>query len=120
MGIFGIDYSTPDGTGVRDYIHVEDLADLHVLALDYLAKGGSSEVFNCGYGRGFSVREVIDTVRKIGAKEFQVHEQPRRAGDAAQLVANSAKVKKAFNWQPKRDDLDLICRTAYEWEKSQQ
>lgn len=118
VSIFGTDYLTPDGTGVRDYIHVEDLADLHVLALDYLSNGGKSEFFNCGYGHGFSVREVIDMVRKVSGKEFRVKEEPRRAGDAAQLVANSAKVKKAFNWQPKRNDLELICRTAYEWEKS--
>lgn len=118
VGVFGSDYPTPDGTGVRDYIHVEDLADLHVLALDYLCNGGKSDVFNCGYGLGFSVREVINTVRKVSGKEFEVIEQPRRAGDAAQLVANSSKVQKAFNWQPKRNDLELICRTAYEWEKS--
>lgn len=117
VGIFGTDYSTPDGTGVRDYIHVEDLADLHVLALKYLSDGGSSQIFNCGYGRGFSVREVIDTVRKVSGVNFKVIEQPRRAGDAAQLVADSSKIRKAFAWTPKYDNLELICRTAYEWEK---
>lgn len=117
VGIFGTDYPTPDGTGVRDYIHVEDLADLHVLALNYLNEGGKSEIFNCGYGHGFSVREVIDTVKKVSGVDFKVEEQPRRAGDAATLVADSSKVRKAFNWTPKRDNLELICKTAYEWEK---
>lgn len=118
VGIFGTDYPTPDGTGVRDYIHVEDLADLHVLALNYLNEGGKSEIFNCGYGHGFSVREVIDTVKKVSGVDFKVEEQPRRAGDAATLVADSSKVRKAFNWTPKRDNLELICKTAYEWERS--
>lgn len=117
VGIFGTDYPTPDGTGVRDYIHVEDLADLHVLALNYLNEGGKSEIFNCGYGHGFSVREVIDTVKKVSGVDFKVEEQPRRAGDAATLVADSSKVRKAFNWTPQRDNLELICKTAYEWEK---
>ena len=117
VGIFGTDYSTPDGTGVRDYIHVEDLADLHVLALQYLNEGGKSEIFNCGYGHGFSVREVINMVKKVSGVDFKVEEQPRRAGDAATLVADSSKVRKAFNWTPKRDNLELICKTAYEWEK---
>lgn len=117
VGIFGTDYPTPDGTGVRDYIHVEDLADLHVLALKYLNEGGKSEIFNCGYGHGFSVREVIDTVKKVSGVDFKVEEQPRRAGDAATLVADSSKVRKAFNWTPQRDNLELICKTAYEWEK---
>lgn len=118
VGIFGTDYPTPDGTGVRDYIHVEDLADLHVLALNYLNEGGKPEIFNCGYGHGFSVREVIDTVKKVSGVDFKVEEQPRRAGDAATLVADSSKVRKAFNWTPKRDNLELICKTAYEWERS--
>lgn len=117
--VFGTDYPTQDGTGVRDFIHVEDLADLHVRALEYLSNGGKSDVFNCGYGRGFSVREVIETVCRISGNTIQVIDEPRRSGDAAQVVANSTKVKNAFNWQPKRNDLDLICRTAYEWEKHQ-
>lgn len=117
VGIFGTDYPTPDGTGVRDYIHVEDLAELHVLALKYLSDGGDSQIFNCGYGRGFSVREVIDTVRKVSGVNFKVIEQPRRAGDAAQLVADSSKIRKAFSWTPKYDNLELICQTAYNWEK---
>lgn len=117
VGIFGTDYPTPDGTGVRDYIHVEDLADLHVLAIRYLEKGLTSEIFNCGYGHGFSVRQVIDQVKNVSGVNFKVTEQKRREGDAAQLVADSSKVRKAFGWEPKRADLNLICRTAYEWEK---
>jgi UDP-glucose-4-epimerase len=117
VGIYGTDYPTPDGTGVRDYIHVEDLADLHVLALEYLAAGNKSNLFNCGYGRGFSVREVINTVKKVSGSEFKVIEQPRRAGDAASLVADCSKIVEAFKWKPKRNDLELICRSAYEWEK---
>jgi UDP-glucose 4-epimerase len=117
VGIFGTDYSTPDGTGVRDYIHVEDLADLHVLALKYLEAGGSSEIFNCGYGRGFSVRDVINTVREVSGVQFAAKELPRRPGDAAILVADSTKVRKAFGWSPKRNDLHLICKTAFAWEK---
>ncbi len=117
VGIFGTDYPTADGTGVRDYIHVEDLADLHVLAIRYLEKGHGSEIFNCGYGHGFSVRQVIDQVKIVSGVDFKVTEQKRREGDAAQLVADSSKVRKAFDWEPKRADLNLICRTAYEWEK---
>lgn len=118
VGVFGTDYPTPDGTGVRDYIHVEDLADLHVLALTYLNNGGASDVFNCGYGEGFSVKQVIETVKKVSGVNFKVIEEPRRAGDAATLVADSRKVRKIFQWSPQRNDLELICRTAFEWEKA--
>lgn len=117
VGIFGTDYKTADGTGVRDYIHVEDLADLHVLAVRYLEKGHHSDIFNCGYGHGFSVRQVIDQVKNVSGVSFKVTEQKRREGDAAQLVADSSKVRQAFGWEPKRADLTLICRTAFEWEK---
>jgi UDP-glucose 4-epimerase len=116
LGIFGSDYQTPDGTCVRDYIHVEDLADLHVLALGYLEGGGKSEVFNCGYGHGFSVREVIRAVKKVSGVDFLVEEKGRRAGDAASLIADSSKVKKTFAWIPAHDNLELICRTAFQWE----
>ena len=119
VGVFGTDYPTADGTGVRDYIHVEDLADLHVLALKYLEGGGRSEIFNCGYGRGFSVRQVLETVRKVSGQNFAVVEMSRRPGDAAALVADSSKIRKAFGWVPKRDQLDEICQTAYNWEKKQ-
>lgn len=118
VGVFGTDYPTRDGTGVRDYIHVEDLADLHVLALQYLFAGGKSDVFNCGYGKGASVHEVLNQVKKVSGNDFKVIHQPRRAGDAAMLVADPSKIKKAFQWQPKHDDLELICRSAYEWERS--
>lgn len=118
MQITGTDYPTTDGTGVRDYIHVEDLADIHVLALKYLLSGGSSEIFNCGYGHGSSVREVIETVRKVSGVNFQATESARRSGDAAQLVADSSKVRRVLGWIPKKDNLDLICESAYLFEKS--
>lgn len=117
MSIFGTDYPTPDRTCVRDYIHVEDLADLHVLALSYLEKGNGGTIFNCGYGHGFSVREVLETMKTVSEKEFTVEEKPRREGDPASIVADSTKVRKAFDWTPKYDDLALICRTALDWER---
>jgi UDP-glucose 4-epimerase len=116
--LFGTDYPTPDGTCVRDYIHVDDLAEAHVLALDYLRKGGKSEIFNCGYGRGFSVREVIESMKRVSHASFPVEERPRRAGDVVAIWADPGKVKSVLGWQPRFNDLDLICRTAYEWEKS--
>ncbi len=116
LSLFGTDYPTKDGTCVRDYIHVEDLAELHVLALSYLLNGGNAEVFNCGYGHGFSVKEVIATVKKVSGVDFPVEEVGRRQGDAASLVADSANAKKALGWSPKRDSLEVICRTAYQWE----
>ena len=117
MSITGADYNTPDGTGVRDYIHVEDLADAHVLAMRYLLTGGESETFNCGYGHGSSVRAVIDTIKKVSGVDFNVTEAPRRAGDAASLVSDNSKIKRILEWTPKRDNLELICKSAYEWEK---
>lgn len=116
MQVYGTDYNTPDGTCIRDYIHIEDLADLHVLALQHLNMGGSSEIINCGYGRGFSVFEVIDTIKRISAHDFDVVLTGRRPGDAAVLIADSTKAKKLLDWKPKRNDIDLICRTAVEWE----
>jgi UDP-glucose 4-epimerase len=118
MSIYGTDYPTPDGTCVRDYIYIEDLAEAHVLALDYLTKGGSSDVFNCGYGRGFSVREVIEMVKKVSGVKFPVEEGPRRPGDGASVVADSSKIKRALGWKPSGEDLELICKTALEWEKN--
>lgn len=118
MSITGTDYNTTDGTGVRDYIHVEDLADIHVLAMKYLVNGGKSEIFNCGYGHGSSVREVVDTVRKVSGIYFKATEAPRRLGDAAQLIADSSKVRSILGWIPKRDNLETICRSAYLFEKS--
>lgn len=117
MSITGTDYSTKDGTGIRDYIHVQDLAEAHVLAIKHLLDGGKSELFNCGYGHGYSVREVINCMKKL-THNFEVLEAPRREGDAASLVADSNKLRQMLNWIPKRDDLELICKSAYLFEKS--
>ncbi len=116
--IFGTDYPTPDGTCIRDYIHVSDLADVHILALEHLLNGGSSEVFNCGYGHGYSVREVIETAKKVTGIDFKVEEVERRPGDPAVLVADSKKLKEKLKWFPKFDDLTYIIKTAWEWEKN--
>lgn len=117
LEIFGTDYSTPDGTCVRDYIHVTDLADAHVKALEYLGKGGTSQVLNCGYGHGFSVKEVVALVKKITDVNFTVNESPRRLGDPASLTAKVEKIHKIIGWKPKYDDLNIIIKSAYEWEK---
>lgn len=117
LDIFGSDFSTPDGTGVRDYIHVEDLADLHILALSHIRNSGNSQILNCGYGHGFSVNEVITTMKKISGVNFETRQQPRRAGDPSRLVANAEKIKSLFNWKPRFDDLEFICKSAWEWEK---
>ena len=117
LEIYGTDYPTPDGTCIRDYIHVMDLAEAHLLALEYLLDVGESDILNCGYGRGFSVREVVETVKKITGVDFKVVEAPRRPGDPAALVADNSKIKKKFNWKPKYDDLEFIIQTAWNWEK---
>ncbi|WP_456490235.1 UDP-glucose 4-epimerase GalE [Marinobacter nauticus] len=117
MSVFGTDYETRDGTCVRDYIHVEDLAKAHVMALDYMAKGGESQVLNCGYGRGFTVREVIDVVKAESGVDFPVQETGRRAGDPAALMADNTRIKGVLGWQPDFDDLNTIVRTALAWEK---
>lgn len=117
LQLFGTDYPTPDGTCIRDYIHVEDLADIHLLALKYLLNGGASNCFNCGYGFGYSVRDVIMMIKKVSGVDFPVIESQRRPGDAASLVADSTKLKTQLGWVPRRADLELICRSAYEWEK---
>lgn len=116
MYIFGDDYDTKDGTCIRDYIHVEDLANAHLSALDYLADGGKSEIFNVGYGKGFSVKEVINKAKEI-AGEFEVEISDRRAGDPACLIANSNKLRNLTNWEPKCDDLGLIISSALKWEE---
>jgi UDP-glucose 4-epimerase len=118
MQVFGTDYPTPDGTCLRDYIHVSDLADAHYLALQRLRGGGDSLIANCGYGRGFSVNDVISTVKKVSGRDFEVSVGPRRAGDAAAVVANADKARSEFGWKPAHDDIDLIVRTALDWEKS--
>jgi UDP-glucose 4-epimerase len=116
LSIFGTDYETPDGTGIRDYIHVEDLASAHLQALDHLRADGESLTLNCGYGHGYSVREVIDAVQRVGGHSLNVIELPRRAGDTPMLIACSEKLKERLGWQPRYDDLDFIVRTALMWE----
>jgi len=117
LSVFGTDYPTPDGTGVRDYIHVEDLATAHVNALTYLRNGGQSLVANCGYGHGYSVREVISSVEKIAGIKLNVREEPRRAGDPPSLVARVDKVRQQLGWSPRLDDIDTIVRSSLEWER---
>ncbi len=114
--IFGTDYPTPDGTCIRDYIHVDDLAEAHILALKYLLDGGKSEVFNCGYGYGYSVKEVIETAKRVTGVDFKVEEADRRPGDPAILVADSSKLKSKLGWEPKFDNLEYIVKTAWNWE----
>ena len=116
--VFGDDYPTKDGTCVRDYIHVTDLAQAHVLALDYLMRGGESDVFNLGNGVGFTVKEVIDVVRKVTCHEIPVEICPRRAGDPAQLVASSEKAKTVLGWNPRYADLETIVASAWNWHKN--
>ncbi|MBI4823982.1 MAG: UDP-glucose 4-epimerase GalE [Nitrospirae bacterium] len=114
--IFGSDYPTPDGTCIRDYIHVSDLAQAHILSLSYLSEGGKSRVFNCGYGYGYSVKEVISTVRAVTGRDFMVQESQRRHGDPPSLVADCMRLKRELNWCPLFDDLEYIIETAWGWE----
>jgi len=114
--IFGTDYPTPDGTCIRDYIYVEDLVEAHLLALEYLLDGGKSQVFNLGYGHGYSVKEVVNTVKRVTGVNFKVIETDRRPGDSAVLVADNKKIKQVLGWKPKYDDLEFIIRTAWNWE----
>jgi len=113
--IYGTDYDTPDGTCIRDYIHVTDLANAHVLGLKYLQHGGESNVFNLGNGNGFSVREVIETARKVTDREIPVVEGARRPGDPAQLIGSAEKAKKILGWNPKFNQLETIIATAWKW-----
>lgn len=113
--IFGDDYPTKDGTCIRDYIHVEDLIDAHILALSYLQEGGESNVFNLGSSQGFSVKEIIDTARKITGKEIPVQIGPRRAGDPSVLIASSEKAKKVLGWNPYRTNIERIIEDAWRW-----
>lgn len=117
ISVFGDDYPTRDGTCVRDYIHVSDLAAAHILALDDLAQGGKSDVFNLGNGVGFTVREVIDAARRITGQPIPAEQLPRRPGDPAQLVASAEKAKRILGWQPRYDDLDTILTTAWHWHR---
>jgi UDP-glucose 4-epimerase len=116
IDVFGTDYPTPDGTCVRDYIHVSDLANAHLKALERMRAGGGSMTANCGYGRGFSVLEVLDTVRDVHGKPFDVRFAGRRAGDAVMIVANPTLAKRELGWVPQHDDLKFIVKTALDWE----
>ncbi len=116
LKVFGTDYPTPDGTCVRDYIHVSDLARAHMSALAHLRNGGGSDVFNCGYGTGYSVREVIEAVKKASGVDFKVNFVPRRPGDPAALVADASRIRETLGWTPELDDLDTIVRHAFAWE----
>jgi UDP-glucose 4-epimerase len=117
VSIYGTDYATRDGTCVRDYIHVDDLADAHIAALRHLASGRASGVYNCGYGKGFTVREVLDTMREVSGTRFEVVEAGRRKGDPAALVADATAIGRDFGWQPRLDDIRVICESAYRWER---
>jgi UDP-glucose 4-epimerase len=117
VSIFGTDYPTLDGTGVRDYIHVEDLATAHLDALHYLRHGGVSTTLNCGYGHGYSVRQVLDTVARVAGHPLTVVEGPRRPGDPPILVAEAHRVREVLGWTPRYDDLELIVRTSLAWEE---
>ena len=115
--IYGTDYPTPDGTCIRDYIHVNDLADAHVRALEHLMAGNGSDVMNCGYGHGFSVKEVVETARKVTGINFSTEETDRRPGDPPALTANSSRLRALTGWVPRHDDLEFIIRTAWDWER---
>ena len=117
MFVFGDDYDTEDGTCIRDYIHVEDLASAHLKGLEFLNEGNESNTFNCGYGHGYSVLEVLDTMRKVSGVDFVADIKERRAGDPSILISDNSKIRKVMDWNPKYDDLELICKTALEWEK---
>ena len=118
ISIFGNDYETKDGTCVRDYIHVNDLAQAHILAMEYLRKGNDSNIFNLGNGVGFTVKEVVETARKVTGHSIPAKEEPRRAGDPSTLIASSEKAKDILGWKPKFDDLETIITTAWNWHKN--
>jgi len=115
VSVFGGDYPTPDGTAIRDYIHVADLCSAHLMALEYLRKGNSSETINLGTGHGYSVAELIEAARRVTGKKIEVKIEPRRAGDPSSLVANSDKAQRVLGWQPLYNDLETIIRTAWDW-----
>ncbi len=117
LKVFGRDYDTPDGTCIRDYIHVDDLAQAHLLALEYLWQGGESTVFNLGNGEGFSVQQVLDTVAAVAGQPVPADDAPRRKGDPARLVADASRAKSILGWQPKSPDLKTIVKHAWAWEK---
>jgi UDP-glucose 4-epimerase len=117
LEIFGTDYATPDGTCVRDYIHVTDLARAHLAALDHLRTGGQSLTLNCGYGQGYSVKEVTEVVKRVSGVDFPVKLSPRRAGDPASIVAKADRIRAELGWAPEHDDLEQIVRQALDWEE---
>ena len=117
VSVYGTDFETKDGTGVRDYIHVEDLATAHLDALEYLRKGGSPQVLNVGYGRGYSVREVLKSVERVAGRSLDIREEPRRPGDPPILIARAERIRSELGWRPKLDDLDTIVKTALQWEQ---
>jgi UDP-glucose 4-epimerase len=116
--IFGTDFSTPDGTGVRDYIHVEDLAEAHLKALAYLEGGGGSTTLNCGYGHGYSVREVLDAVQRVSGEKLTIREAERRPGDPPMLIAQADRIKTVLDWSANYDDLDVIVEHSLNWERN--
>ena len=116
VNIYGTDYDTPDGTGVRDYVHVDDIARAHVAAIDYLLDGGPSVTMNCGYGHGYSVREVMDAMERVHGQAIDVRLMPRRPGDPPTLIADATRIRSLLGWQPKHDDLEVMLRSALAWE----
>jgi UDP-glucose 4-epimerase len=118
VSIYGSDYDTPDGTGVRDYIHVEDLADAHVRSLEYLSRGGKAVTLNCGYGRGFSVKQVLKVLQELTGIYITTRSEPRRKGDIPSLYADPSRIKQLLGWSPKCDDLRVICETSLNWERT--
>ena len=118
LKVFGTDYPTPDGTCIRDYVHVSDLADAHLLALQYLEKFGENQIFNLGSERGYSVREVIDTARRITGKDVPTEDAPRRAGDPPRLVASAHKARELLGWRPANAQIERMMETAWAWEQS--
>jgi UDP-glucose 4-epimerase len=117
LDIFGTDFATPDGTGVRDYIHVSDLVAAHILALEAMRRGAPSNVYNCGYGRGLSVREIVKAVEAMTGKPLPVQEGPRRAGDPPMLIADSTRLSQALNWKSKHAQIETIVGSALAWER---
>jgi UDP-glucose 4-epimerase len=120
VSVYGTDYDTPDGTGVRDYIHVEDLARAHIDALDYLRGGGATAICNCGYGHGYSVRQVLESVQRVAGKALQIREEARREGDPPTLIARADRVRALLGWVPRLDNLDAIVTSSLRWEEKLQ
>lgn len=116
--IYGTDYPTADGTCIRDYIHVDDLASAHVAALDYLRDNNDSQILNCGYGQGFSVRQILDTVKQVSNVDFPVTEGERREGDPPSLIADASRIRQRLSWRPTLQDIKVICQSAYNWERN--